>query len=84
MLVDLGGEGNLNLNFCGQLISNLMKQPIWTERKWLKFGDRVLIAGQLLPLPLQSVCSCDCAQLPCPDPTDERFCLSVERQCIWN
>lgn len=48
MLVDLGGEGNLNLNFCGQLISNLMKQPIWTERKWLKFGDRVLIAGQLL------------------------------------
>lgn len=48
MSVELGGESNLNLNFCGQLISNLMKQPIWTERKWLKFGDRVLIAGQLL------------------------------------
>lgn len=48
MSVDLGVESNLNLNFCRQLISNLMKQLIRIERKWLKFGDRVLIAGQLL------------------------------------
>ena len=39
----MGGESNLSLTFCGQLISNLMKQRIWMERKWLNFGDRVLM-----------------------------------------
>ena len=43
----MGGESNLNLTFCGQLISNLMKQQYLDGEEWLNFGDRVYIDDQV-------------------------------------
>lgn len=72
----MGGESNLNLTFCGQLISNLMKQQYLDGEEWLNFGDRVYIDDQVKftwgvrgpPLPpLPSVCFYDCVGPPYHD-----------------
>ena len=68
----MGGESNLNLTFCGQLISNLMKQQYLdgeevAELWWKSIDDQVKFTWGVRGPPLPSVCFYDCVGPPYHD-----------------